>query len=681
MSLPNLIKNTHFGTTLFTFSFYNPFLGLSHCKCIASIIFAIAVFNSAPLFAEPLLNEDLSAQRQIYGRAEHALKKNDRANFERLSQKIKSYPLYPYLIYEDLKRNIQNSKTNELVLEQIKHFERNYPDFPFTNSLRNLWLSQAAQNKNWSLLIKGYYPTEKEDLQCNYLFAQYQITKERSYLEQAKPLWLVGYSQPIACDQLFNAWYKTGSLTKKLIWERLKLAFENKNFILVKHLAKQLPSAERGFVEEWEKVVKNPSLITNESFLTGLTAPETTKLEIITQGLQLLAKREPERALKWWSLHQKDFVFSEHQVERIQLDIATYLAHQKSLLAREQLATLPDSISDLPAQEWRVRLALSAKDWQSALQWIKSLPPELKEEKEWLYWEARSLEALQQPGYKEIYSNLAKTRSYYGFLSSLRLKQPITLQHHPIKIDEEITNNVLKIPAIQRFHELRLIGKTALARVEWFRALEKMEENEIIAAAKIAQNLELDDIAILTIAKSSHKDDIYLRFPICLQEDIIKNAERHNLDPAWVFAIIRQESAFFTEAISPAGARGLMQIMPSTAKILSKKSTSQYVSEDSLHQAELNIELGTLYLKELKERMQNHCILATASYNAGPGSIARWLPTETTDADIWIENMPYRETREYVKNVLTFTSIYRYRLGYPSAFALLMKPINPKSNS
>lgn len=626
-------------------------------------------------------SNDLDTQREIFIRAEHALKTHDILNYERLSQKIRKYPLYPYLIYEELKQKIQTSKPSEEILKQINQFKKDYPDFPLANTLTNAWLFKMANTNNWSLFIKGYQQCDNQELQCHYLFAKYQLTKDISYLKQAKPLWLVGYSQPKGCDQLFNIWYKEQGLTSSLIWDRFKLALENKNFILIKQLRKHLPSEERLWADQWEKLEKTPHLLSSQSFLNGLTAPEKIKTQMLTQSLRLLAKLDGEKALKWWKTHQHEYAFSALQSQQIQRDIGVYLAHQRSSLAKEWLANLPDNVLDTVAQEWRIRLALADADWNGVLHWINQLSPELKEEKGWQYWQARALEALGKNESLEIYTKLAKTRSYYGFVSSLRLKQPVSLQNQPPPFDPDANQKVANLPAIQRFEQLHLLGKHALARVEWFRAVDKMDEPQIIAAAKIAQRMNLFDIAILTMTKSNFKDDIDLRFPLCLGEDIISNANKHNLDPAWIYAVIRQESAFFNDAISHAGARGLMQLLPSTAQMLATKYDIHYYSENSLHTPEINIQLGTIYLKNLKQRLQNHTILATASYNAGPEHIKRWMPLTPQDADVWIETIPYKETREYVKNVLVFTSIYRQRLGYPSGLILMMKTIPPKSVS
>ncbi len=645
-----------------------------------SIVFLLTILLGVmSAQAEPLTPDDLASQREIYLRAEHALKKHDHVNYERLSQKITTYPLYPYLVYDDFKRKIQSDNPNHISLDRIKQFQQNFPDFPFNKALQNIWLTKLAKTKHWEQYVKSYQPSDNEELSCYYHYGQYQLTKDVKHLDNAKELWLVGHSQPESCERLFTVWSKNGGLTQSLIWERFRLAMNEKNVTLSKHLIKLMSPVERQAAQQWEKLLKNPNLITTDKFLDSLDASDKIEAQIVTHGLQLLAKKDPQKAMNAWKELKSEFFFTDIQQNMIQRDIGVYLSHQRSPLAKEWLAQLPNKALDSTALEWRIRLAIAENDWTSVLKWIDTLPAELKEDNSWRYWQARALEATgNQAEANQIYQQLASTRNYYGFVSSLRLKQPISIKHQIAEIDPTVMKHVSNLPAIKRFQELQLLGRDAVGRVEWFRALNKMNEQEILAAAKIAQNMDLHDIAIFTMSRADFKDDVPLRFPLAHKKEIVNNANKHNIDPAWIFAIARQESAFFNEAISSAGARGILQLLPSTAKTLAKKYDIPYESEFCLHEPNINVQLGAVYLNNLKKQMHNHTILATAAYNAGPTRASVWLPTTTQEADVWIENIPYKETREYVKNVLTFTSIYRSRLGYPAALGLMMKPIPGK---
>ncbi|MFI4937453.1 MAG: transglycosylase SLT domain-containing protein [Candidatus Berkiellales bacterium] len=646
-------------------------------KKITTIFIFLLLSVISSLYAA---TEDLTTQREIYLRADHALKKKDMHNYRHLASQIQTYPLYPYLIHEEFKHKIKHNRPVSITLKQLEDFKNNYPDFPYHPALRTLWLKQMAINKNWAAFVQGYKETGDEALDCYHVLAQFKLTDDKKILAHTKDLWLVGHSQPDACNALFKTWHKTGGLTPKLIWKRFKLAMQEKNLELAQNLSKRLPATQQALAKQWLKLNKNPTLINNEKWIQQLPASLTEKAEIFTQGVRHLAKNDAEKAMRWWLAHKDHYPFTSFQSDFIQRDIGITLAHQKNPLADEYLAHLPASALDQVSYEWRIRLALKELDWERVLKKINQLPPDLAQEKCWLYWRARALDHLgQEKAARIIYEQLAKTRNYYGFLASLRLKNAISLQHRDIAAHPQMMMQVASLPAMKRFEQLRLVGRNATARVEWFRALDKMNEEQIMAAAKIAQKMGLVDIAIFTALKTDHRDDIPLRFPLAYKDQIITQSKKHNLDPGWVYAIIRQESAFYTESVSPAGARGLMQLMPPTAKMVAKKYDPSYYSEDSLYQPQTNIVLGTAYLKELKERMYAHPLLATVAYNAGPSRIKKWLPPNTLDAQVWIETIPFKETREYVKNVITFSAIYRQQLGYPSALPLMMKPIPSQS--
>ena len=647
-------------------------------KYFLILLFSIVCCFSAHLLADtPLYQHNLDIDREIFSQAESAFKKNDIKNYEKLSKQLVLYPLYPYLEYEELKARLQKEKPKQALFNDIQAFDSTYPDFPFSHTLKITFLKQAAKHKNWAIFNQCYYKNNDPMLIC--IHADQGNTAS---LETTKKLWLSGKTLPDPCEILFKKQLHDKILPSLFLWERLLQAFEQKNAALVKILLPLFPANERAFAQQGEKLLEKPRILLQSDFEASLTIPEPQRSQFIFLAVKRLIRTDAESALSWWKKNPHYFSFSPKQKAEIEGDIGVFLAHQKSPLAPEWLAELPDASLDAVAQEWRIRLALRAGDWAGALFWIDKLPTAAKQEPCWTYWRARALEALKRPGAKEIYQHLAKTRSYYGFLASLRQSQPIRLAHHSLTLDPAVTQRVVQLPALKRFLQLLLLGKYGPARVEWFRALDKMDETEIIACAMLAYKMDLFDIAILTVAKTRYKDDLQLRFPLAFQEEIIKNTRQNDLDPAWVFALIRQESAFHQDAVSPVGARGLMQLMPSSAQMLAENNHLDFPTMTLLHQPAYNIKVGTIYLKNLKERMQNNLLLATASYNAGPRNIARWREAGEQEADLWIESVPFKETREYLKNIVTYTGIYRAHLGDfkgdPSGIATLLQPIPAK---
>jgi len=623
-------------------------------------------------FSGMALSDDLPAQRALYLQAEHAFKKND-PNYKPLSQKLIHYPLYPYLVYQEHRQAIKNNSPSLALLEKIEDFEKNYNDCPLP-SLRNLWLHKAAEKKAWELYLKGYKPSTNEILQCHYHFAQYQVTHDNAALKNATPLWRVAHKHPKECTPLFDAFKQSGFLSETLLEERVALALQAKNFTLAQSLSEDLPAKKRTQTKLWIKTLQSPTLLLDEKYLSAL--PDD--LPLLAQSVQLLARVYPAKAKTWWEQYGNKFAFAPAEKNQILHDIGVYLTVQKNPDARAWLQSLPAQAFDNALFEWQIRLALSSQDWKEVLKLIDALPLPLRSEFVWRYWHARALFSLnQKKAARKEYASLAKIRNFYGFLASMHLGQPITLSHHAVAFNPALAQTISALPAIQRFEELILLGKKGPARVEWFRALSTFNEVQIATAAQIAHGMKLYDISIATISKTGFTNDVFLRFPLAYSDSVLQKSEALNIDPAWIFAIIRQESAFYTDAVSHAGARGLMQLMPKTAHMLAKGHALPLSGDTSLHRPDINIPLGIAYINDLESR-NHHPILTTAAYNAGPTRVFHWHPAQTLDPDLWIETIPYKETREYVKNVIAFTAIYHYRLNKPSSLAQIMKAIPGK---
>jgi soluble lytic murein transglycosylase len=237
------------------------------------------------------------------------------------------------------------------------------------------------------------------------------------------------------------------------------------------------------------------------------------------------------------------------------------------------------------------------------------------------------------------------------------------MQNKPLEINQSEKKPLLNYPSAQRAFELYDLGRYAQARREWRYWLSQLDDRQKLVAAKVANENGWVDRAIFTLAKVGYLDDVNLRFPKAFDKKITQYAVDRNINPAWAFAIARRESSFMPDARSSAGAKGLMQIMPATAKELKGSRVDNWY----LYNAENNIELGTKYLRELLDKNKGNHVLATASYNAGPHRIKKWLKYgKNMPADVWIETIPFKETRNYVKSVLAYQEIYQHKPGQVS---------------
>lgn len=621
-------------------------------------VLALTVFFGLIPKSYALVPQNLEAKRALFLQAETALTKGKIQQYQKLKTQLTTYPLYPYLLFAEYE-----GRMTHLSLSEFQEFMDTYSDSPLVEQLRTQWLSAKAKKEDWHAFLRAYQPTENVSLQCNYLWAGLQTHHDpKTILKQITHLWLSGKERPKTCDALFARWEQSELMTRPLIWQRVKLLIQEGNDALARKTARYLKEQEAALVELWLMIRRNPNLVTHKKYFTG-THP--AYLEMIVDGVSLIAKNKPENAIKIWQQIAHQYPFAERHWGLVVRAIGLSYAFQKHKDSEKWLSKVPHSYVNRSVHEWRVRVSLLKEDWPNVLHWIKIMPDHLSKEEEWQYWNARALEMVNHRDASQgILAKLAKSRSYYGFLASHQVLKPYTFANQKMNIEPSLLNTIANRPSVLRARELHLLGRFEKARSEWQFITSRMSDKERHTAAKLAlERWSLPNWSIYALSEANCKDDLLLRFPVVYARHILNEAERHSLDPAWILAITRQESAFVPHAKSSAGAIGLMQLIPSTAHMVAKQKRIPYKNSKELLKPHTNIQLGSGYLKMMLETNQNNAVLATAAYNAGPGRIRKWLPTFDMSADIWIETIPYKETREYVKNVLTYTAIYQEILG------------------
>lgn len=606
----------------------------------------------------PTISEDMSILRQRFLQAETAQAQGQMELYQKLKKQLVQYPLYPYLLATEYERNI-----NSLSLNEFQSFMDLHYDSPMGEQLRGSWLNAKAKQDDWTGFLKAYIPTEDVSQQCQFLWAEYNTRQDKKViLEQTLPLWLSGKDRPRACEAIFRQWEQSSLMTRPIMWQRIKLAMQAGNIKLARYMKQFIRKEECALVELWITVHNNPYLVTQDKYFL---AKHPAILEIITQAVAKIAHAKPEAALKIWQKIGHQYHFKERHWGYVVREIALAFAVQKNPLAEKWLGEVPDVYANHAVHEWRMRIALAKEDWKNLLSFTSRLPDTLANNEAWQYWQARALEKLNRHSEAQgLLNKLAQTRSYYGFLASQHLRKPYYFAHQKFALDANHLVTIAKKRAIQRAKELYTLGREAKARAEWVYSTQRMNDKERHAAAALAIRWGLPNWSILALSKAHNKNDLELRFPLVYQQPILQHAKSHQLDPAWVYAITRQESAFINNARSSVGALGLMQLMPGTAQLVAKKQQVALNGQASILEPHTNIQLGTRYLRMMLDTYEEHPILATAAYNAGPGRVKKWLPNSHMSADAWIETIPFKETREYVKNVLTYTIIYQQLLGH-----------------
>ncbi len=595
-----------------------------------------------------------TSHRKIFLEAEKKIWKADNAGFKKLYQQLHYYPLQPYLDQQNLMQNMHIS-----LAKDIDTFLNKYDGTPLDWPLRKKWLNYLLENNQQSLFLYSYKPSSSATLSCAYF--NYSLAKgvsEKVIFPKVTKLWTVGKSQPDICDPVFNKWAKAGYRTEDIVWKRISLAADGGKHTLIPYLTKLLPSSQQYLGKLWHKVRKAPAYVLRKNVFKNFDKRER---QIFSYGIKRLIWREPDKAIDTYTALNKKFKFTLDEQQSITRAFALSLANNNHPKAQQWLRKVNDKFINNHVTQWRVADVLRKQDWKLTLKELESFPLAQQKKNQWKYWYSRGLiENNKKDEGLDILKELAKNRHYYGFLAASYLDIPFNLQDMPLSITQVERNKLLKNPAAKRAFELFHVGKYSHARSEWNYWMKQLTKKEKLAASIIANEQKWFDRAIFTLARENYLNDVNLRFPLAFESDIDASSKKNNIDPAWAYAIARRESSFMSDANSGVGAKGLMQIMPGTAKQLKRKK----VSTKYLLNAKNSVQLGTKYLKMLSDRYKGNHVLATASYNAGPHRVKKWAAAAVNmPIDMWIETIPYKETREYVKSVLAYQQIYQYKIG------------------
>lgn len=602
-------------------------------------------------------NKILSDQQQAFLDAYQSIKLNDRKAIAQYKVQLKDHPLYPYVLYHDYRLHLKNTPDT-----LIENFIKTYKESYLSDFLYGKWLTHLAENKQWNQFSKVYTPQKNQDSQCYNIQALSHTKQLNTALELAIPIWTNSTTLSMACRPIDNLIRQHKKLTGNMIWKRINLAMNKHKLSLAKSLSKDLSQKDQKMLKEWIKVYKNPKLI-SKALPSSITP--VVKKSIFTQAIRKLASKNPALAQKSLDLLHKQYSLNSDQYNVLARKIALHTAYRYAPQAKSLLNGVNNNGSkNVESLRWQAQVAIKQSDWPGLLESIELMETVEQQSKRWLYWKARALEATQQiKESNDLYRTLARQRNYYAFMAADRLN--LDYQFNPKPIKKLKPDELLKkYPELLRIQELLAINWPLSTKREWYHLLNKADQNELQAVAVLANQWEQHAQAIRSLAKAKSWDALSLRFPTPYKQPVMQNAKRNDIDAAWIYGIMRRESAFAEDIKSSVGATGLMQLMPKTAKYMSKKISSKNISYKKLTDAENNIELGSAYLSYLSQKYSGNKVLATASYNAGPNRVDTWIPTKTSiPADQWIDSLPYKETRAYVKAVLEYTTIFNSLLN------------------
>lgn len=590
-------------------------------------------------------------------------------------QSLRTYVLYPYLLAARLQQQLQ-SAPGVATDSAVQAYLIQYPSLPIARDLRQAWLHNLAQREAWPEFIKAYSAEASDaDLRCIQLLARIKTGPDANLRDDALKIWMTGQTLPPTCIPAFEWAAQQGWLTPELREQRAQLAVDAGNAELTEFLAQSLPSKiatpllrlaalQRAPRDELTRLLKHPH--------------EAVPAKALLAAFTRVARANPDAALKLY----KPLLRSRHLHGDAAVPFTAALAVGLSLSRRPEalhyFRQVPDRLADDTTFEWRARAALWDGKWRLAQSWIAHMPAPLRTQDRWTYWYARALDKHKagRAQAKKILTTLSQGNSLFAPLAAWRLQQAYQPHPEPLTADDALQKTLLANAVVIRAHELHLVDQDDWAAAEWRQALSGQPREVRLQAGMIAAAWHWPSQAIATLAGAASFNDFNLTYPLPFNEAVNTAAALSGLSPSWIYAVLRQESLYNPEARSRRDALGLLQLLLPTARAVAKRWKQPTPSAEDLFKPEINVTLGAAYLSELRKRFDGRYILALGAYNAGPGAVARWLPDTPQDADIWIENIPYNETRSYIQRILWHVSVFAWReTGKPQGLAELMQPV------
>lgn len=595
------------------------------------------------------------------------------------SAALQAYVVYDYLVAARLRRDL-SLRPDENLDAAADAFLQAHLGKSVARALRKDWLSSLAQRRRWDWFLPRSLDVVDPALVCNRLAARLSTNDTQGLAAAALIRWIVPQKPPAECADVFTWLRQQGLLTPALAQTRTRAALAADNPKLAREFAADVPVSLRVPLLQWSDLLESPRPALN----VLATHPSlSVEAEALVMGFDKLSRSDGGFALDMLPrLLAREGIAPALQ-DHLRRAAALGAAYGRDPRAIAAFDEIPSAAVDSQVQEWRVRAALWNGDYGRALTWIQAMPPALSAQPRWRYWRARAVAATTGvDAAAALFGEIATLRDYYGYLAADRLNQPYNLNVRPSPLDAAAQAALANQPGMIRAHELFDCDMADEAASEWAAALEGADSDLRVQAAVLASRWGWYAQSITTLAQTGEFDDIALRYPRPFLDAVNQASKLAQLPQDWILAVMRQESLFRKDAVSRADARGLMQMMPSTAVAVARRWHLSLPGRDGLFDPSSAVPLGAVYLRELLDRYGEQLALSLAAYNGGPASIGRWLPAAPMDADVWIENIPYNETRGYVQHILehiiAFASV---RGAQTPRLAVLLPQIEPPAPS
>lgn len=587
--------------------------------------------------------------------AREAFRSGDSARLNAAMKRLEGHPLAPYLAYYQLQTRLRDASAGE-----VRGFIATNADSPLSERLRIDWLKVLGRQQNWALFLAEYpLLASNDDAEVACYALQAGLSQgDAAAAQEARRKWLSsGGELPQACRPVFDALADSGALTMPDVWARIRLALEQGNLGTARLAAEYLPDTQRRGFRDLDRAADNP-----QQFLASAALDTQTQAgrELAMFAVYRLARNQPSAALPWWN--QLRARFSPDEQAYVWGQMALHAARRHEPQALSWFREAGDAPLNELQQAWRVRAALRAQDWREVLASIDAMPEGQKNQGAWRYWKARALLTQGKVGQANaLLAPLSREHNFYGQLATEELGEVVSNPPATYTPGEDEIAVAKALPGIRRALLLYELNLRTEANREWLWTIRGFDDRQLLAAAEVARRAGWLDRAINTADKTRQLHDFSLRYPAPHRELMQVYARERDLDEAWIYGLIRQESRFVQQARSSVGASGLMQLMPATAQWIAKRLGLKQYRQQAIDQLDTNISFGTYYLKYVLDTNGGQPVLATASYNAGPARAKRWRDEKPLEGAIYAESIPFTETRDYVQKVMSNASYYANR--------------------
>jgi peptidoglycan lytic transglycosylase len=593
------------------------------------------------------------------------------------SEALRSYPLYPYLQAARIRRALADAG-DELgsVDQRAQTFITYHESEPVSRNLRRVWLSSLAERAHWQQFLDQYRDNLADDaLECQSFAARIELERTNDMVPLVAKRWLTPRSLP-DCERAFDWLRAQNALTPELIEQRARMALKEANSGFAREIAAFLPPDRAAPLLQWASLLEDP-----QRQIEALIAAPSTVIEddALLAGWTRYARRDRDLAIRRFDAFTRARGLTEATASRYTLALALALAWDRNPQALRYFDRVAPADLDDYALEWEARASIWNSDWRRLANTIAAMGDTQRGLTRWRYWAARAAEHNDDAKLaRQLYESTLIDDNYYSIAAASRLGQSLAPHPERLVVDEVQLKQIEQLPALVRARELFRSEMRDLANQEWAYGYDMLPQLARPQAVQLASRWGWHDQAITTAAQLRLFNDYTLLYPQPFDREVRAAAELSKLPPELIYSVMRQESLYRTDAVSSAGARGLLQLMPDTARRTARAFKQPKPSADALFDPDVAIVLGAAHLREVLDRFGGQTIAALAAYNAGPNAATRWIPPQPVEADVWIENIPYNETRTYVQRIVWHNLVFNWlKSGQPQKADGLLIAVGP----